>query len=136
MYLLDTDILINLSHRSPSPILRNRLVSVPAQLQFTSSITVGELYYGAFRVEARDPEAISKIENEVLANLPVLPFDTSSAQLYGEIRAGLARAGTPIGDSDIRIAAIALAHGLTVVTGNVRHFSRVPELLVENWFRP
>ena len=136
MYLLDTDILINLSHRSPSPILRNRLVSVPAQVQFTSSITVGELYYGAFRVEARDPEAFSKIENEVLANLPVLPFDTSSARLYGEIRAGLDRSGTPIGDSDVRIAAIALVHGLTVVTGNVRHFARIPDLPVEDWFKP
>lgn len=39
----------------------------------------------------------------------------------------------PLGEADLRIAAIALVHGLTPVTGNVRHFERVPELTVENW---
>jgi tRNA(fMet)-specific endonuclease VapC len=63
----------------------------------------------------------------------VFPFDAKAAEHYGELRAALERAGTPIGEADTRIGAIALANGLTVVTGNVRHFGRIPGLPVENW---
>ena len=56
-----------------------------------------------------------------------------AARRYGEVRTELERRGTPLGDADLRIAAIALARGLTVVTGNIRHFQRVPGLQVENW---
>ncbi len=76
---------------------------------------------------------LERIEDTLLPNLPVLPFDTSAARRYGEIRAELEQRGTPIGDADVRIAAIALAHGLKVVTGNERHFRRVPGLETENW---
>jgi tRNA(fMet)-specific endonuclease VapC len=69
----------------------------------------------------------------LLANLAVLPFDAAAARICGGLRAELERRGSPIGDADTRIASIALANGLTVVTGNVRHFQRVPELSVENW---
>jgi tRNA(fMet)-specific endonuclease VapC len=76
---------------------------------------------------------LERLENTLLPNLPVLPVDTAAARWYGEIRAGLERRGTPIGDADLRIAAIALARGLTVVTGNRRHFQRVAGLPAENW---
>jgi len=62
------------------------------------------------------------------------PFDAPAARAYGELRATLERAGTPLGDADLRIASIALARSLVVVTGNARHFARVPGLDVENWF--
>ncbi len=62
-----------------------------------------------------------------------LPFDTAAARIYAEVRADLERRGTPLDGADLRIAAIALAHGHTVVTANVRHFGRVPGLPVENW---
>lgn len=63
----------------------------------------------------------------------VLPFGTVAAKLYGSLRADLERRGTPIGDADTRIAAIAMINDLTVVTGNVRHFQRISGLAVENW---
>jgi tRNA(fMet)-specific endonuclease VapC len=69
----------------------------------------------------------------LLAHLSVLPFDAEAARRYGEARAFLERQGTPVGDADLRIAAIGLARGLTLITGNVRHFERVPGLAVENW---
>jgi tRNA(fMet)-specific endonuclease VapC len=65
--------------------------------------------------------------------MPVLSFDESAARQYGKVRATLELAGTPIGDADLRVASIALAHGMRVVTGNVRLFQRVPGLDVENW---
>ena len=133
MYLLDTDILSNLMKRSPSSALVARVAQVPPEEQFTSSITLGELVYGAHRLRERTAILMEKIEDALLPNLPVLAFDTAAARRYGEIRAELERLGTPIGDADVRIAAIALSRGLMVVSGNERHFRRVPELKIENW---
>ena len=133
MYLLDTDILSNLMKRTPSSALVARVARVPPEHQFTSSITLGELVYGAHRLRERTAILLERIEDTLVPNLPVLPFDTSAARRYGEIRAELEQRGTPIGDADVRIAAIALAHGLKVVTAHERHFRRVPGLETENW---
>ncbi|MDE2989993.1 MAG: PIN domain-containing protein [Chloroflexota bacterium] len=133
MYLLDTDVLSNLLKRAPSMALITKLAAVPAESQFTSSITLGELLYGARRMGPLADQLLTQIETRLLPELPVLPFDAAAARRYGAIRCELEQRGTPIGDADLRIAAIALARGLTVVTGNERHFRRVPDLSVENW---
>jgi len=133
MYLLDTDILSNLLKPTPSSTLIGKLASVPAEQRFTSSITLGELVYGAHRLGTRAGALLEQIERTLVPNRPVLPFDDAAARRYGEVRAGLERRGTPLDDADLRIAAIALSRNLTVVTGNVRHFQRVPGLAVENW---
>lgn len=135
MYLLDSDILINLIRRAPSTMLITKLASVPPEQQFTSSITLGELVYGAYKLQARTDELLQQLEESLLPNLPVLPFDSAAAQHYGEVRAKLERLGMPLGDADLRIGCIALARGFTMVTGNVRHFQRIPGLTVENWIR-
>ena len=132
-YLLDTDIISNLMRREPSLTLVQRLARVPPEAQCTSAITLGELMYGAQRLPARAADLLARIEQLIPEQLPVLSFDESAARRYGSIRAGLEAAGTPIGEAYLRIAAIALAHRLTVVTANVRHFERVPQLEVENW---
>lgn len=132
-YLLDTDILSSLLKRVPSPRLIAKLAMVPAQQQHTSSITLGEMVYGAARAEARSAVLLARIEQRLLPNLTILSFDEPAARRYGGLRADLERRGMPLGEADLRIAAIALVHGLTLVTGNVRHFERVPELTVENW---
>lgn len=62
-----------------------------------------------------------------------LPFDDQCAEEYGLLRDELDRAGTPIGPNDLLIAATARAHGVVLVTHNVREFSRVPELRTEDW---
>jgi tRNA(fMet)-specific endonuclease VapC len=133
MYLLDTDILSNVMKRSPSSTLIARVARVPPEHQFTSSITLGELVYGAHRLRERTTILMKRIEDVLVPNLQVLSFDAAAARRYGEIRAELDRSGIPIGDADLRIAAIALSHHLKVVTGNERHFQRVPELEIENW---
>jgi len=66
-------------------------------------------------------------------DVSILLFDEPAARSYAEIRVELEAAGRRLEDPDIRIAAICLAHDLTLVTGNVRHFERVPGLRVENW---
>jgi tRNA(fMet)-specific endonuclease VapC len=135
-YLLDTDIISNLMRREPSHALIRRLVRVSPMDQCTTSITLGELVYGAQRWPDRTVELIERIDRLIPAQLAVLPFDASAAHRYGALRAALESAGTPIGEADTRIASIALVHGLTVVTANVRHFLRVPGLQVEDWLAP
>ena len=132
MYLLDTDVLGNLIKRSPADSLVSRLARVAPEEQFTSGVTLGELLYGAHR-SARAAVLLERIEAVIPVDLSVLPFDAAAARRYGEVRAALENDGTPIGDADTRIAAIALTHGLRIVTGNERRFRRVPNLEVENW---
>jgi predicted nucleic acid-binding protein len=133
MYLFDTDVLSNLVKRQPSPLLISKLETTPAELQYTSSINLGEMVYGAYRQTEQTARLLIRLEQAILPNVTILPFDATAARIYGEVRAALERMGTPIGDADTRIASVALARNFTVVAGNVRHFRRVPGLRVENW---
>ncbi len=134
MYLLDTDVLSNLMRRSPSTSLIAKLASIDPERQFTTSITLGELVYGAHRAgPPRTALLMNAIETRLSSNLRVLPFDDQAARRYGAVRASLERQGSPLGDADLRIACIALARDLTVITGNIRHFQRVPGLEIDNW---
>ena len=95
------------------------------------SVVKGELLFGA-RASARVQRNL-EVAQELFAGLPSYPFDDAAAEQYAILRAHLKRAGTPIGGNDAMIAAIALAHDLTVVTRNHREFQRVPLLRVEVW---
>ncbi|HEV8353377.1 MAG TPA: type II toxin-antitoxin system VapC family toxin [bacterium] len=132
MYLFDTDTLSEVLKRAPSPRLLARLAAVPAEEQFTSAITVGEMVYGAYRSQRRD-HLLRQLGERVWSQVRVLPFDRAAAERYGALRARLEETGTTVAEPDLRIASIALTHDLTVVTGNTRHFQRIPELRVENW---
>jgi predicted nucleic acid-binding protein len=132
MFLFDTDTLSQVMKTNPSSNLLNRLAAAPPEQQFTSSITVGELVYGAHH-GPRTEHHLRQLDEIVLPMVHVLPFDRAAAEVYGSIRADLERAGTPLSEPDLRIGSIALTNNLTVVTGNVRHFDRIPGLQVENW---
>lgn len=96
-----------------------------------SSVTLMELVYGAER-HAQTAKLMDVIENMV-ARLDVMHFDDAAAHHTGELRAELAQAGTPIGPYDAMIAGHARATGMIVVTNNMKEFSRVAGLRVENW---
>ena len=133
MYLLDTDILANLMGRCPSTALIAKLASVPPEQQCTSSITLEELIVGVSRLGRRATALLSQIDTRLIPNLQVLPFDAAAARRYGEISASLVRKGSPVSETALRIAAIALVRDLTLVSANPRYFERVPGLSVENW---
>jgi predicted nucleic acid-binding protein len=63
----------------------------------------------------------------------IVPFDAKAAYVCGRLRARLEKGGTPMALADLEIAAIAIANKLTLVTGNLRHFSMIHDLPVENW---
>ena len=93
--------------------------------QFTSAVTVGELYKGAFRSEARERHLVN-IDQRVLAAITVLPYDVATARVFGQFRAELERRGMIVADADLQIAATAIHHDLELVTGNFKHFERIP----------
>jgi tRNA(fMet)-specific endonuclease VapC len=133
VYCFDTDVLSAVLRREPPLELIRRLALVPAQEQFTTAITLGELLYGASK---RASNSLSERVRDLVRSLVhILLFDEAAAERYGPLRAGLERNGTPLGEPDLRIASIVLANDLTLVCGNVRHFSRVPDLRLENWLR-
>ena len=131
MYCFDTDVLSATMRREPDLALVRRLAQLPPAEQFTTAITLGELLFGA---ERRGSERLRRAVRDLIAGaLTVLPFDEPAAEAYGSLRAGLESGGEPLAEPDLRIASIALARDLILVTANTRHFDRVPDLRVENW---
>lgn len=130
MFLLDTNICIY-AMKNSFPALSEKLFSINPSEIFISSVTVGELEYGAAR--SKWGERSRNIMNIFLSAYTVLPFDQEDARLSGRLRAELAGAGTPIGPYDIQIAAQGISRCLTVVTHNTGEFSRVPGIMLEDW---
>jgi tRNA(fMet)-specific endonuclease VapC len=126
-YLFDTDAISELLKPRPAAGYVRWLAGVPRQEQFTSAVVVGELYKGAFRSSAV-ARHLDNVEKRVLPAVTVLSYDLAAARVYGQVRARLESAGRPLADADLQIAATALLHDLELVTGNVKHFRRVPGL--------
>ena len=112
------------------PAMNRRLIDDREQI-FVSSVTVGELEYGA--TKSRWSERTRQIFQAFLANYIIVPFDENDAIVFGKIRAQLATNGTPIGAYDAMIGAQGVARTLTVVTHNTKEFRRIPGLLLEDW---
>lgn len=131
MYCFDTDVLSAVLKRDPPLRLIRRLAQVPSSDQYTTAITLGELLYGA--TKRGSPELVERVRQLILRAAAVLPFDAAAAEVYGPLRGRLESEGRRLDEPDLRIASIALARDLTLVSGNVRHFSRIPALRLENW---
>lgn len=127
--MLDTDTVIYTIKHRPSKM--REIFKSHSGLMSISSVTMGELIYGAEKSE--QPERnLADIEG-LNARLEVLPFDQMAATHFGQLRAELAKIGKPIGPYDQMIAGHARSLGLIIVTNNVREFERVPGLRLENW---
>ena len=129
-YLLDTNTCIYAINKR-YPKLKQKLLSVFPDDIAISSITIGELEYGAAKSKWGD--RTRQTLYAFLSNYTILPFDNDDAICFGNLRATLAFAGTPIGAYDVMITAQGLTKGLTVVTNNTGEFSRVRGLHLEDW---
>jgi len=96
------------------------------------SVVVYELEFGSLR--SRNPKTRKRELNRLLDVLTVLPFDGNAAQCAARIRFELEKSGQSIGPLDALIAGTVLSNGATLVTHNLKEFSRVPGLRVEDWF--
>jgi len=132
MYLLDTNILIDILRHSDSPALKHLMRQSPDEVGI-SAITLAELEYGVHK--SSNPARNAQLLIEACTPLTILPFDNEAAGAYGAVRARLEAKGSPIGPMDTLIAAHALSLNAILVTNNMREFKRIKGLLVENWLR-
>lgn len=128
-YMLDTNIVIYVMKNRPEAV-RERFARQQGQLCI-SAVSLMELVYGAEK--SASPERNLRAVEGFAARLDVLPYEDSAATHTGQIRAELARKGTPIGPYDQMIAGHARSLGLILVSNNLREFGKVQGLRLENW---
>ena len=132
MYLFDTDTLSNIVKREPSGRLLEKLKETPKAFQYTSAINVGEIYYGANR-SSRKVQILKAFEEKVFPNVNILSFDRQSGRVFGILKAELETRGIGCSETDLRIAAVAIQHSFTLITGNTEQFKNIPGLRIEDW---
>ena len=129
-YMLDTNICIYAIKHKPEKVFQ-KLQEVEPEDVYVSSVTYAELVHEVEKSAAVEKNRLALFM--LLANIEILDFDVDAADCYGKIRADLEKKGTPIGPLDMMIAGHAQSRGYTVVTNNVKEFSRVSNLKIENW---
>ncbi len=126
-FMLDTDISIYTVKRKPHEV--RRMFNIHAGEMSISTVTLGELLFGA--ENSRNPgENLAVIEGYA-ARVEVLDYDREAATQFAQLKVELAN--SLIGAYDLMIAAQARSRGLILVSNNMKEFSRVPGLRVENW---
>jgi tRNA(fMet)-specific endonuclease VapC len=128
-YLLDTNVISDFI-RHPRGSVAGRIRRLGPEAVCTSIIVAAELRFG---VEKRGSRKLVTRVDEALGGLEILPFAPPADAAYAVIRAELEKAGRPIAGNDLLIAAHAVSLGCTLVTDNGRDFSRITNLLAENW---
>ena len=128
--MLDTNICIYIIKQQPVAVLKHFLEYQIGDIGI-SSITLSELRYGV--AKSTRQEKNTKALDEFITPLEVVSFDEEAAHVYGDIRATLEKAGTPIGSMDMLIAAHAVSLGIPLVTNNAREFVRIPVLNIIDW---
>lgn len=130
IYLLDTNACIAYLRAPLSSVGRKLVQQQPDDIALCAVVKLELIYGAAHSLRAQEQQA--QLEQFFQPYIS-LPFHDSAAAIAGQVRADLATKGTPIGAYDLQIAAIALAHDLTLVTHNIREFSRVDGLHLEDW---
>ena len=130
VYLLDTNTCIYFLNRSSEKIISQFKRFSPSEINLPS-ITVAELYYGAEKSKAKKKNR-AIVENFV-STFEIVPFDEKSCEIYARIRASLEKSGVPIGPMDLLIASISLSNNYILVSNNIKEFSRIKGLKLENW---
>jgi tRNA(fMet)-specific endonuclease VapC len=128
--VLDTDVCVEILRGNPRVLQWRRHTSSRV---VTTWITACELEYGA--AKSARPEQARALVAELLETLEIVGLDRAAARQFGQHKAGLRRTGATLADADLMIAAIALARGAELATGNIRQFRRFADLPLEDWIR-
>ena len=129
-YMLDTNICIYAIKQKPERVLLKLEEHEPEDVCI-SSVTYAAVVHGVEK--SRSIEENRAALSLLLSNIEILSFDMAAADEYGKIRADLEKRGEPIGPLDMMIAGHARSVGCTLVTNNIKEFSRISELNIENW---
>ncbi len=128
--MLDTNMCIYIIKNKPKSVMQ-RFQEYDIGNISLSSITVSELYYGAYKSEHIEKNLLAL--EHFLQPFNIVSYDLKASIEYGQIRACLQRQGNVIGGLDMQIAAHAKSLDMTLVTNNTKEFIRVDGLVVDNW---
>jgi len=129
IYMLDTDTCSYIIKGNNENVKQN-LIAHQKSYVCTSAITKAELMFGAVK---KNSEKITNKVKDFLRMIDIMPFDASTADIYAVLRSGLENSGTVIGNMDLLIAACAIANNAILVTNNIKHFSKISDLEIQNW---
>ena len=130
MILLDTDICVEIIRGNQYVIDKRLEIDDRVAISF---MTVGELYYGAEKSKNRIKN--KHVVDEFILSIDVINTDMDILRRFGEIKAALELRSLPLADADIFIAATCLSRFTKLITGNIKHFDRIENLIIENWIR-
>ena len=128
-YLIDTDILIY--SKKGNPVVNEWLQKNKNIPMSISVITLGELIYGAHK--SQHPQRSMITVNHIRNIFPIIELDQGIIEVFGNIKAKQEKKGERLADMDLLIAATALYMNMTLVTNNIKHFSKIDGLSLENW---
>ena len=131
IYMLDTDTVSFFMKDNPKSV-RARVAKHDRDEFCISAITCAELMFGLKRNYSKQ---LDYWLHEILAKFNTIAFDNASARIYGDIRSNLEKSGTLLDNMDMLIASSALSVSATLVSHNVKHFSKIKNLKVEDWCR-
>ena len=129
MYLLDTNIIIYALKGAPG--VQRHLEEHRSDSLAVSVVTLMELYYGAHKSQRKEAN-LAKVR-AIEGAFEVLPLGPECVESFGLLKANLEQKGTPLDDFDLMLAAVALAHNLTLVSNNLKHLKRIEGLSLANW---
>jgi len=129
-FMLDTNTCIYIIKRKPPDVIERFNQTEISQIGI-STITLSELFYGVSK--SSKPDQNQTALTQFVAPLEILPYGDEASQYYGDLRAHLEKQGAPIGSLDMLIAAHALSLACTLVTNNEKEFTRIPNLIIDNW---
>lgn len=127
LYVLDTDAVVDVVRGRHG--VAARLAQESPEDVAIASMTLAELLYGAQC--AQDPARSELAVRRFIEPVRVISFGRRASELHGRLRHATRQ--KTVGPNDLVIAATALAHDATLITANVREFSRIPNLRIENW---
>ena len=129
MIFLDTDVCVEILRNDPVVCARFRAVQRDVRIPF---MVAADLLYGAEK--SGDPDGNREQVEAFLGSVDIMESDENTIRTFGYVKAYLAKAGLSIPDADLLVAATALSRSCPLATGNVRHFSRIWGLQLQNWF--
>ncbi|MDH4200671.1 MAG: type II toxin-antitoxin system VapC family toxin [Spirochaetia bacterium] len=130
MILLDTDVCIEILRKNITVLNARQRHDEDVGISF---VTVGELYYGAQK--SSNPEKNMNLVEEFLITINVIHSNHEIMKKFGILKAHLKIHNQLIPDADILIASTAFTTAQKLVTGNIKHFQRFPDLIIEDWIR-
>lgn len=133
-WLLDTNVVSEAIRPQPNAGVMSNLSRYQRELAIAAP-ALHELRFGWLRMApGQRKDAIGRYVQDVVAHIPVMPYDAVAARLHAELRAEREAAGKTLPFVDGQIAAIAIAHGATLVTRNGKDFAALKGLRMVDWF--